>query len=214
LDLARLSQAIGEIEGYALVELSLPGRRGERDTWGLSKTSDSQVTIFDSNYGGFRVPTTELPAFLRHINEQIRADLGGPIDRVSLRPCAVDTRHEGTPAANLCSWLATASPNPTEPPSRDTAARRRCRRAGAQAPRHGPPAGPRLTFRRTHGRSVAGLHKAEHARSFRQWRGMLHAQAFNAPKGFSVSFSRMHSSSLFQRQPSVPCSTMSPKRNP
>jgi len=120
LDLARLPQAVGEIDGYALVELSLRGR-GERHTWGLSKTSDSQVTIFDSNYGEFRVPTTELPAFLLHINEQIRADLGGPIDRVSLRPCVVDTRYEGTPAANLCSWLATASPNPTEPPSRDAA---------------------------------------------------------------------------------------------
>jgi hypothetical protein len=119
LDLAQLPQAICEIDGYALLELSLPGRRGDRHTWGLSKTSDSEVTIFDSNYGEFRVPTAELPAFLRHINEQFRADLGGPVDRVSLRPCVVDTRYEGTPAANLCSWLATASPNPTKPNSRD-----------------------------------------------------------------------------------------------
>jgi len=121
LDLARLPQAICEIDGYALVELSLAGRSRERHTWGLSKASDSEVTIFDANYGEFRVPTAELPAFLRHISEQFRGDLGGPIDRVSLRPCVVDTRYEGTPAANLCSWLATASPNRTEPASRDAA---------------------------------------------------------------------------------------------
>jgi len=115
LDLAQLPQAICEIDGYSLVELSLPGRRGERHTWGLFKSSDSEVTIFDANYGEFRVPTAELPAFLQHINEQFRADLGGRIDRISLRPCVVDTHYEGTPAANLCDWLATASSPPGEP---------------------------------------------------------------------------------------------------
>lgn len=145
LDLARLPQAICEINGYALVELNLPGRRGERHTWGISKTSDAEVTIFDSNYGEFRVPTAELPAFLRHINEQIRADLGGPIDRVALRPCVVDSRYEGTPAANLCSWLASASRNPAEPASRDAAV------GGPQRPGEdagGPGLRRRVTVRR------------------------------------------------------------------
>jgi hypothetical protein len=98
-----------EIDGYAIAEVDLPGRRGERHAWGLSRTSPDELKIFDSNYGEFRVPTAELPAFLSHINEQIRADLGQPIDKVNLRPMIVDPRYEGTPAADLCRWLASTT---------------------------------------------------------------------------------------------------------
>lgn len=117
LTLEQLPQALRDIDGYALIELDLPGRRGERHTWGLHKTSDAELTIFDSNYGEFRVPAGELPDFLRHINEQIRADLGGPVVRAAVRPCVVDSRYEDTPAAHLCGWLASSSPGSQQAPA-------------------------------------------------------------------------------------------------
>ena len=119
LELGQLPQALGEIDGYALVELDLAGRLGNRHAWGVHRTSDAELTIFDSNYGEFRVPMPQLPAFLRQMDEQIRADLGAPVARVAVRPCVVDSRYDDTPAADLCHWLATASPNPPATDSAD-----------------------------------------------------------------------------------------------
>ncbi|MGM9490598.1 YopT-type cysteine protease domain-containing protein [Ideonella sp. YS5] len=115
LTLEQLPQALRDVDGYATVELDLP--RGERHAWGLHKTSEAEVTIFDSNYGEFRVPAGELPDFLRHINQQIGADLAGPVVRVCVRPCVVDARYEDTPAADLCGWLATSAPGSQQAPA-------------------------------------------------------------------------------------------------